>query len=116
MWLFFQNGSNYDFHILIRELIYHNEHNVIPIAKSYYNFIKFDWGMFRFIDSMRFLNSSEEKLANQPANRTEDKNVTFNKDKYGKVIENFEKFIELRYCDCRLLTKKGALPYQYISQ
>ena len=42
----FHNGSNYDFHILIRELIYHKEHNILPIAKSAYNFIKFDWGMF----------------------------------------------------------------------
>ena len=49
----FHNGSNYDFHILIRELIYHKEHNILPIAKLSYNFIKFDWGMFRFIDSRR---------------------------------------------------------------
>ena len=39
----FQNGSNYDFHILIRKLIYHKEHNVVPIAKSNYDLIKFDW-------------------------------------------------------------------------
>ena len=57
----FHNGSNYDFHILIRELIYHKEHNILPIAKSAYNFIKFDWGMFRFIDSRRFLKSVQKR-------------------------------------------------------
>ena len=83
--------------------------------------------MFRFIDTIRFLNSSEEKLANQLANRTEGKDGTFKKDKYGNVIENFDNFIQLRYYfenhpieifrhgDWRLLTKKGALPYEYIS-
>ena len=83
--------------------------------------------MFRFIDSRKFLNSSEEKLANQLANRTEDKDGTFKKDKYGNVIENFDKFIQLRdyfenhpierfrQGDWRLLTKKGYLPYEYIS-
>ena len=83
--------------------------------------------MFRFIDSRRFLNSSEEKLANQLANRTENKYGTFKKDKNRNVIENFDKFIKLRnyfeshpieifrHGDWRLLTKKGALPYEYIS-
>ena len=65
--VFIHNGSNYDFHLFVRELIYHNEHNILPIAKSAYNFIKFDWRIFRFIDTRRFLNGSEEKLADQLA-------------------------------------------------
>ena len=82
----FHNGSNYDFHLLVRELIYHTEHNILPIAKSAYNFIKFDWGIFRFIDSRRFLNSSEEKLADQLANRSiDEKTGTYKKDKKMEI-------------------------------
>ena len=46
--------------------------------------------MFRFIDSRRFLNISEENLANQLANRTENKYGTFKNDKNGNVIEKQE--------------------------
>ena len=74
--------------------MYHKEHNILPIAKSAFNFIKFDWGLFRFIDSRRFLNSSEEKLANQIANRTDNKDGTLKKDQSGNVtltsLSNYE--------------------------
>ena len=40
--------------------------------------------MFCFIDSRRFLNSTEEKLANEVGNRTEGKYGAFNKDDKAK--------------------------------
>ena len=102
---------------------------MLPIAKSAYNFIKFDWGIFRFIDSRIFINSSEEKLADQLAIRSiAEQTGTYKKAKDGNIIENFDKFVELRKYfekhsierlrkgDWRLLTRKGALPYEYIYQ
>jgi hypothetical protein len=39
------------------------------IAKSAYNVISFPWGIFKFIDTRRFLSDDEEVLAAQLANR-----------------------------------------------
>ena len=66
------NGANYDWHLLIRELLKYKKFEIKPIAKTASKFISFKWGIFHFIDSRRFLNASEEKLANQLANRKED--------------------------------------------
>ena len=120
------NGAKYDWHFLIRELLKYNKFEIKPIAKNASQFISFKWGIFHFIDSRIFLNASEEKLANQLANRKED--GTEKKDKDGNVKTTYEKFIQIRLLfethpnnifqkgDWRLLTKKGALPYEYISQ
>ena len=119
------NGANYDWHFLIREFLKHKKYQIKPIAKTASKFISFTWGVFHFIDSRRFLNASEEKLANQLANRNED--GTEKKDKNGNVLTDYDKFIQLRLFfeshlneryrngDWKLLTKKGALPYEYIS-
>ena len=125
------NGANYDWHLLIRELLKYKKFEIKPIAKTASKFISFKWGIFHFIDSRRFLNASEEKLANQLANRKEDGTEKVNYEilpfGYGVVMTNYDKFIELRKFfenhtderfrkgDWRLLTKKGALPYEYIS-
>ena len=52
--------------------------------------ISFDYGCFKFIDSRRFLNSSEENLADQLANRKERDDGTID---YSQ--ENFDKFKQL---------------------
>ena len=77
------------------------------------------------MDYSIFLNASEEKIANQLANRKED--GIEKKDKDGNVKTTYEKFIQLRLFfethpnkrfqkgDWRLLTKKGALRYEYMS-
>ena len=61
-----------------------------PIAKSAMKLISFDYGPFKFIDSRRFLNSSEECLADQLANRKVRDDGTID---YSK--ENFDKFKQL---------------------
>ena len=118
------NAANYDWHLLIRELI-KKPYQIRPIAKTAYKFISFKFGIFHFIDSRRFLNASEEKLANQLGNRNEDGSLKYDDD--GKLLSNYDIFIQLktffenhpkekyRNGDWRLLTKKGALPYEYIS-
>ena len=116
----FHNGANYDFHELIRYLINYRTKNrdISVIPKSAYNFLSFQWGIFKFIDSRKFLNDSEEVLADQLANRKDGKDTKrTNYDKFIQLKTYFENHPNERFKkgDWKLLTKKGALPYEYIS-
>ena len=49
--VFFHNGSNYDFRLLLRELIHFRtkKHDISVIAKSGFNFISVQFGIFKFL-------------------------------------------------------------------
>ena len=116
--VFFHNGSNYDFRLLIRELIHFRTkgHDISVIAKSGFNFISVQFGIFKFLDSRRFLSDSEEVLANQLANRKDGKDTKYtNYDKFIQLRTYFENHERFKQGDWKLLTRKGALPYEYIS-
>ena len=116
--VFFHNGSNYDFRLLIRELIHFRTkgHDISVIAKSGFNFISVQFGIFKFLDSCRFLSDSEEVLANQLANRKDGKDTKYtNYDKFIQLRTYFENHERFKQGDWKLLTRKGALPYEYIS-
>ena len=49
----FHNGSNYNFHILIRELIYRKEHNILQ-SQNQHTISSNSIGGLRFIDSIIF--------------------------------------------------------------
>ncbi|CAC5386244.1 unnamed protein product [Mytilus coruscus] len=59
--VFFHNGSNYDFHFLIEELMKHeDEYNKVKLlSKNSENYISIDYGSYnrklRFLDSYRFM-------------------------------------------------------------
>ena len=116
--VFFHNGSNYDFRLLLRELIHYRakNHDISVIAKSGFNFISVQFGIFKFLDSRRFLPDREEILADQLANRKNGKDTkNTNYDKFIQLRTYFESHKKYKQGDWKLLTKKGALPYEYIS-
>ena len=57
------NGSGYDWHLFIKHLStrWNQEIQIKPIPKSDTDLVAFDYGIFKFIDSYRFL---PEKLEN----------------------------------------------------
>ncbi len=100
----FHNLSNYDIHFLIRSLSSEIDGNisVIPINKERYlsltKHVKNTNIKFRFIDSLKFMQSSLENLASCLNDR--DKIITKSFYKDDNVF--------------KLLTRKGIFPYEYL--
>ena len=98
--VFFHNGSNYDFHFIIEELMkYEDDYNKVQLlSKNSENYISIDYGSnykkIRFLDSYRFMVKGLSDVAKSM--------VEFPiLDKYFKG-------------DISLLKQKGYYPYEYI--
>ena len=98
--VFFHNGSNYDFHFLIEELMkYENEYNKVKLlSKNSENYISIDYGSYykklRFLDSYRFLLKGLSVIA--------------------KSMDDFPILEKEFKGDISLLKQKGFYPYEYI--
>ncbi|EZA48753.1 hypothetical protein X777_13146 [Ooceraea biroi] len=109
----FYNLSGYDSHFIIKELAtaFEGAIDLLPINKEkYISFTKHvnesddkKWRnhvQLRFIDSLRFLNSSLDKLSS-----------FLSKDKL-RIVRS--EFAHLSTDDFDLLTRKGVFPYEYV--
>ena len=97
--VFFHNGSNYDFHFIIEELMkYENKYNKVkPLSKTSEEYISIDYGSaykkLRFLDSYRFLQKGLSDIT--------------------KSLNEFP-ILESEFEYPNLLKKKGVYPYEYI--
>ena len=98
--VFFHNGSNYDFHFLIEELMkYEDEYNKVKLlSKNSENYISIDYGSYykklRFLDSFRFTTKGLSVIAESM-------------DDFPILEKEFKG-------DISLLKQKGFYPYEYI--
>ncbi|CAG2236577.1 unnamed protein product [Mytilus edulis] len=98
--VFFHNGSNYDFHFLIEELMkYEDEYNKVKLlSKNSENYISIDYGSnykkLRFLDSYRFMLKGLSDIA-----KSMDEFPILEKEFKGNIA---------------LLKQKGFYPYEYI--
>ena len=99
--VFFHNGSNYDFHFLIEELMkYEDDYNKVKLlSKNSENYISIDYGSYykklRFLDSYRFTLKSLS-------------DITKSTDDFPILKQDFNDNISL-------LKQKGFYPYEYIN-
>ncbi|XP_044766195.1 uncharacterized protein LOC123322317 [Coccinella septempunctata] len=100
----FHNLSGYDSHFLIRNFSQFAKISVLPLNKEKY--ISFTVHLeghqikYRFIDSIRFMESSLEKLA-----------TYLKPDSFINLYSHFPNLTAKHY---KLLTRKGIYPYDYI--
>ena len=98
--VFFHNGSNYDFHFLIEELMkYEDEYNKVKIlSKNSEEYISIEYGSnykkLRFLDSFRFMLKGLSDIAKSM-------------DEFPILEKEFDG-------DISLLKQKGFYPYEYI--
>ena len=104
--VFFHNGSNYDFHFIVKPLTkilneVGNENKLDLLSRTTENYIAITYGTYYsklvFLDSYRFLQKSLADVAKSMI--PEDFKITneyFEKDK------------------CKLITRKGVYPYEYV--
>ena len=99
--VFFHNGSNYDFHFLIEELMkYEDKYNKVKLlSKSSENYISIDYGSnykkLRFLDTYRFMLKGLSDIAKSM-------------DEFPILEKEFEG-------DTDLLKQKGFYPYEYMN-
>ena len=105
----FHNLTGYDAHLLIQEVAcgIDGQVNLLPLTKEKYisftkiiNFGKYNTIKFKFIDSLRFMNSSLDKLSSYLSN---DDLVILKKE--FKNLSNYQ---------LNLLKRKGVFPYEYV--
>ncbi|WP_375671641.1 hypothetical protein, partial [Bartonella sp. CL27QHWL] len=97
--VFFHNLSNYDSHLFIKELMTKlpENKNLKLLAKSPEEYISFQFGCFKFLDSYRFLQSSLDNIT---------KSMTDDDFKITRFSFTEEE-------DFKLLRKKGSVPYSF---
>uniref|UniRef100_UPI0035D00644 DNA polymerase n=1 Tax=Bartonella sp. CL43QHWL TaxID=3243532 RepID=UPI0035D00644 len=97
--VFFHNLSNYDSHLFIKELMTKlpENKNLKLLAKSPEEYISFQFGCFKFLDSYRFLQSSLDNIT---------KSMT--DDDFKITRHQFP-----NTTDFKLLRKKGSVPYSF---
>ena len=99
--VFFHNGSGYDFHFIVTELLkYKNQYNKIEVlSKTSEEYISITYGSFYrklvFLDSYRFL---LDKLSN-----------------IAKSLDSKDLKILGKYFDTNIFQEKGIYPYEYIT-
>ncbi|XP_056645117.1 uncharacterized protein LOC130450634 [Diorhabda sublineata] len=102
--MLFYNLTNYDEHLMIREICRKGSVSVLPInEEKYISFTLFESNSklkFRFIDSYRFMSASLDELISL---LLKDKFTILQKEFHHLDKEHFE-----------LLTRKGVFPYDYI--
>uniref|UniRef100_A0ABD2WXG3 DNA-directed DNA polymerase n=1 Tax=Trichogramma kaykai TaxID=54128 RepID=A0ABD2WXG3_9HYME len=105
--VFFHNLSNYDAHIFIKELCGQVKGRVQVLAQSKEKYISFTKHIdntkisFRFLDSLKFLSGSLQKIAETLDSKPILERVFATEDGFNKT--QIEK-----------LTEKGVFPYEYI--
>ena len=98
--VFFHNGSNYDFHFIIEELMkYEDKYNKVKLlSKNSEEYISIDYGSYyqklRFLDSYRFMLKGLSNIAESM-------------DEFPILEREFDG-------DISLLKQKGYYPYEYI--
>lgn len=135
--VFFHNGSNYDFHFIIEELMkYEDEYNkVTPLAKNSEEYISIDYGTrfkkLRFLDSYRFFTKGLADIAKSlkefPILESEFEKDIIDEEELELIkkdyLENLKKECYSEYKDKKdkikkdkyfLLKQKGNYPYEYI--
>jgi len=100
----FHNLRGYDGHFIVKEMYNLGQkcHEILPVAQNTEKFMSFKIDKLKFIDSMLFMNSSLEKLAeNLIDEKHEDKYINFfnMKKSFGENIE--------------LICRKGIYPYEW---
>ena len=104
--VFFHNGSRYDFHFIIEELMkYENKFNKVSILpKTAEEYISIEYGSYyrklRFLDSYRFMTKSLDEIVNSL--KPEDLKITkhyFSNEKQFNLIRN-----------------KGIFPYEWFNR
>ena len=104
--VFFHNGSNYDFHFIIEELMkYENKYNKVkPLSKTSEEYISIDYGSaykkLRFLDSYRFL---QKGLSD----------ITKSLNEFPILEKEFKKE-GYKDNEIDLLKQKGYYPYEYV--
>lgn len=102
--VFFHNFVGYDQHLLISKFGKYPKYNVSAIPKNSENFLSIDFGQFRFLDSLNFLQSKLSDLVETLKEGANDVQSTF------KLMHNEfpdkEKF--------SLLLQKGEYPYSHM--
>ncbi|XP_072390323.1 uncharacterized protein [Diabrotica undecimpunctata] len=102
--IFFHNLSGYDSHMMIRDLAKNGSISLLPINKEkYISFTIYDSEVsikLRFVDSLRFLNSSLDKLA-----------ATLQPEDLRYLASEFPNTTPEQM---ELLKRKGIFPYEYI--
>lgn len=99
--VYFHNGSGYDFHFIIEELMkYENDiYSVKTLSKSTEEYISIEYGnnnfKLRFLDSYRFFTQSLSNVAKSLVS-------------FPILSTEFEKE------DIKLLSQKGFYPYEYV--
>ncbi|XP_060573311.1 uncharacterized protein LOC132731192 [Ruditapes philippinarum] len=99
--VFFHNGSNYDFHFLVEELMkYEDDYNKVKLlSKNSEEYISIDYGTrfkkLRFLDSYRFMLKGLSDIAKSM-------------DEFPILEKEFTTY------DISLLKQKGFYPYEYI--
>ena len=109
----FHNLRGYDGHFIIQEASHYTK-NIKAIRQSFEKYMTFSFMNLKFIDSMQFMNSSLEKLADNLIIR-EDKPSDF----IGPINNDYSKFIHMKQCfkkKTSLLSKKGLYPYEYVQK
>ena len=102
--VFFHNGSRYDFHFIIEEIMkYENENtNISVLAKTSEEYISIqimkDWYKLVFLDSYRFLSSPLENVV-----------LSIPKEQLKITKEEFKDIKQFN-----LISQKGVYPYEYI--
>ena len=101
----FHNLRGYDSHLIINKAFEINneigEKQISVIPNSYEKFMSFSIGALKFIDSMQFMASSLEKLA---------ENLYDPIDKYNKFNSMKSEFPE----QYEILCQKGVYPYEFV--
>ena len=95
--VFFHNLSGYDCHHLMQGFGKYKQEELTCIATTSERYISVSLGPLRFLDSLRFMNASLEKLVSN-----------LSKDKF-KILQQFYKV------NLDLLLRKGVYPYEYVT-
>jgi len=100
----FHNLRGYDGHFIIKEMYNLGQkcNDIMPVAQNSEKFMSFKIDKLKFIDSLLFMNSSLEKLAENLIDETHE-------DKYNKFYNMKDSFGE----HMELICRKGIYPYEW---
>ena len=106
----FHNLRGYDGHFIIQEASYYTD-NIKPIMQSFEKYMTFEFMRLKFIDSMNFMNTSLEKLADNLIIK-EEQQPNF----IGPLNHDYSNFIHFsKYFKSKtsLIARKGLYPYEF---
>ncbi len=92
--IIFHNLRGYDLHLIMQAIGRTNTEDISCIPYNMEKYLSFTWKNMVFLNSMQFMNSSLEKLAN-------------NLEDYPHVKQEFKD-------KSNLVTQKGVYPYEYL--